>query len=187
MARGLRLAALAVLLAGCPEQIGQQCPPQTISVGQFTLSRTGVHDAGECTALLPDGGPPATPITPDDGGVFGATFCYGNNSQGGPLWLAVPGKTPRPSALLPDGGFHFPGHSDPVPGTACVCNVGFDETFDGYLTPETQPFALLPDGGFPVVTSVSGTMVDNLSTDAGSGCLCNLPCPVTFAVSGLRF
>jgi hypothetical protein len=185
--RALPLAACAVVLAGCPEQLGQQCPPQTIPVGQFTLTFVGQHPEGECTALQSDGGPPATPLTADAGGVHGATFCYGNNAQGGPLWLALPGKTPRPSPLLPDGGFHFVGHSDPVPSPACACNVGFDETFDGFLTPETQPFAIEPDGGFPAVTAVTGTLVDNLSTDAGSGCLCNLPCPMTFTVSGPRF
>ena len=185
--RGLSLLAL-LLLAACPEQVGQQCPAHSIAVGQYTLNFVGEHPAGECTATLSDGG--VVVLALDAGGSRGATLCLGSGPDGGAqLQLVVPGKGARPSDLLADGGFHFAGHSDPVPGTPCACPVAIDETFDGFLrTTPDGPVALQSDGGLPRITGLSGVLTDALSKDAGTtGCLCALPCPVTYQITGTHF
>jgi len=42
-----RLLLLSVFLAGCPEQVGQQCPARTVSIGQFALAlRTATFLSG---------------------------------------------------------------------------------------------------------------------------------------------
>ena len=186
------LHAAAVLLAGCPEQVGSQCPPRTASVGQFTLNFKGdPTDPSQCAATQLDGGPPLTPLVFEDGGSRSATICFGSGSDGGPqIQLVIPGKGTRASDLLEDGGFHFGGHSDPVGGTACICPVAIDETFDGYLQSGSAgvPFAVQADGGLPLVTAVTGSLTDTLSTPAGTtGCLCTLPCPVTYAITSSGF
>ena len=68
------------------------------------------------------------------------------------------------------------------------CFIGIDETLDGYLTtaPEGLPFKQ-DDGGIPLVSGLTGSLVDNLFAPAGTtGCLCSLPCTVTYAISGTR-
>jgi hypothetical protein len=186
------LPLLGLLLTACPDQLGQECPPNTVSVGQYTLSFAGQHPTGECAALQADGGPPATPLAVSDGGQIGATFCLGSGGSDGGARLAfiAAGKQPRYSDLLADGGFHLTGHSDPIPGTACACQVAIDESFDGNLltTPDAGPVAVRPDGGLPPITAVTGTITDNLSTPTGTtGCLCTLPCPIVWGISGTRF
>jgi hypothetical protein len=187
--QGLLVPLLGLLLAACPEQLGQQCPPQSVALGQYALSRAGRHPAGECVATQADGGGSPAPLALDDGGVLGATICLGSGSDGGPqLQLVVPGKQPRPSDLLPDGGFHFTSHTSET-GTACVCSVVIDEIFDGFLqTTPLGPVALQPDGGLPRITGITGSLTDARSADTGAtGCLCNLPCPITYSISGTRF
>ena len=185
--RKLPFAAL-FLLAACPEQVGQQCPAHAVSIGQYTLNFAGTHPTGECAAKQADGG--TAVLVLDNGGTRGATVCLGSGPDGGPqLQLVVAGKGERPSDLLADGGFHFGGHSDAVPGTPCGCAVAIDETFDGFLkTTPDGPIALQPDGGLPRITGITGSLTDTLSADAGTtGCLCALPCPVTYAITGTRF
>ncbi len=182
---------LALLLAGCPDQLGQECPPHTVSVGQYTLSFAGQHPSNECKALpSADAGTPL-PIAVDDGGQNGATFCLGSGGSdgGAQLSLVIAGKGVRTSDVLDDGGFHFTGHTDPIPGTACVCPVAIDESLDGYLqTTPAGPVAVQADGGLPAITGIAGALSDLLSTDAGTtGCLCTLPCQVTYGISGTRF
>jgi len=182
----------SLALAGCPDQIGQQCPAKTTSLGQFALARKGEHPAGECAALQADGGPPAVPLAPDDGGSLSATLCFGAGADGGPqLQLIIPTKGARPSDLLPDGGFHFVGSSAPVLGTACgaACAVAIDESFDGFLltSPVDAGFSLQADGGLPEVTGLTGTIVDDLTTSSTTGCLCTLPCQMVLSVTGTRF
>ena len=43
-----RAAVLLLLCSACPETLGQQCPPNAVAIGQYTLSLTGRHPAGEC-------------------------------------------------------------------------------------------------------------------------------------------
>jgi hypothetical protein len=193
-----RLAPLLALffLAACPESVGQQCPEKSISLGQFSLAFHAEHPPGECFASI-DGGTVALAL--DDAGSSGATFCAGTAADGGPLlYLAVPGKgtgnDARRSDLLPDGGFHFAGHTDPVSGTSCGCAIAVDESFDGYLlsAPDSGPFAVLPDGGLPRITGVAATLTDHLTTPGGicgtaGDAGCNVPCPVTYTVIGSRF
>ena len=190
--RKLPLAAL-LLLAACPEQVGQQCPAHAVALGEYTMSFAGQHETGECAATQPDGGGVPAPLAIDDGGSRGATLCLGSDTDGGPLLqLVVAGKNTRPSALLVDGGFRFVGHSDPVTGnTACGCanGVAVDETITGFLTTTAAvPVAPQSDGGLPPITGFTATLTDTLSADAGTpGCLCALPCPVTYDITGTRF
>jgi hypothetical protein len=183
------LLPLALLLTGCPEQSGLQCPPNTSTVGEYALTFTANHDAGECIArgASPDGGP--LPLALDDAGVKGATLCVGTAGDGGPeLQLLVPGKGgARKSDLLDDGGFHFVSDSVLAQGTACRCDVNDSETFDGYLL-TGAPFALRPDGGLPPVSRLSATLLDRLGA-AGSGpdCVCDLPCTFSYAIAGAPF
>ncbi len=192
----MRRAALlfTLLLAACPDTVGQQCPPRTVVVGQMGLNFTGQHDAGECVQYLDggaDSGVIVQPFTRDDGGTQPSALCYGVGSDGGQqLFLAVIGKGVRPSDLLPDGGFRFLGSTLPTPGICAGCSVAIDEVFAGYLLSGTGDagFALQADGGLPPITGLSGVLIDQLSAPQG-GCQgsCNVPCPVTYIVTGKPF
>src|SRR5262249_42820357 len=149
----------------------------------------GVHDAGkECIA--DDGGVDgAVKLTVDDLGTKAATFCSATAADGGlELQLLVAGKGGvRKGDLSPDGGFHF--DSDPVvaQATPCVCDVKDLQTLDGFLL-SNGPFALRPDGGLPPVTGVAATTVDNISiSSSDAGCLCNLPCTLTYNLTSTPF
>ena len=183
------LLPLLLLLAACPDQIGLQCPPNTSIVGQYGFAFSAAHDAGnECIAQPPDAAAPQK-LTLDDAGVKPATICVGTAADGGPqLQLLVPGKGgARKSDLLDDGGFHFVSDQVVAQGTACVCDVNDAETLDGYLL-TSGPFALQPDGGLPAVTSVAATLQDRLSAaGSGTGCICELPCTVTYSIQGTPF
>jgi hypothetical protein len=184
----LSLLALG-LLPACPEQVGQQCPPHTLPVGQYTLTFASQDAGNQCAVAQPDGGTPKPLVLQ---GQNGATFCLGSGVDGGPqLSLLVTAKQgPRLSDLRPDAGFHFTGSNPATLGsTACACAVAIDESFDGYLqTTPPGPIALEADGGLPLITGLVGTFTDTLSTPAGtSGCLCTLPCTVTSSVTGTRF
>lgn len=189
-----RLLLLALFLAGCPDQFGQQCDSNTVPIGQFNLARQGIHGAGECIGPQTDGG--RGPITPDDGGTIAAIFCYSTAPDGGPQvqLIVPPAKTRRSSALLVDGGFTFPGSSAPVGGTACdpgdggACPIGIDEVFSGHFqTGGDAGFAVQPDGGIPIVTSLTGVLLDNLTSPNAAACACALPCTVSYVVTGTRF
>lgn len=184
----IRSLPLLLLLAGCPEQSGLQCPPNTSIVGEYALTFTANHDAGECIAVDagPDGGPVKLALDPPF--VKGVTLCVATASDGGPeLQLVSPGKGLKKSDLLPDGGFHFTGAPVTQAQTACICDVNVTETIDGHLL-AGGPFELRPDGGLPLVTGISATLVDRL-TDAGSTtpCRCDLPCNVTYSLEGSSF
>lgn len=181
------LPAAALLLAGCPESIGQQCPPRTAAVGQFELALSGMHDAGtECVETFADGG--SQKLTLDDGGSNAGALCYANSGQSQQLYFVAPGKQARPSDLLPDGGFHFVGHTEPITGICNGCAVTIDEAFDGFIQsgPAGTPFSLQSDGGLPLVRGLTGTLVDSLTSDAG-GCQCNVPCSISYSVTGSPF
>jgi hypothetical protein len=180
------LLPLALLLAACPEQVGQQCPPNTSVVGQYTLSLAAQRVPGECT-LSSDGGH----LTVDQPSQ-GSTLCAGAGSDGGQqLILRVAGQSGvRNSPLLPDGGFHFENDAGPATGTACGCNVIIVETLDGFLLTGAADagFAPQPDGGLPLVTALSATLTDHLSpTDPTQSCLCTFPCTVSYIIAGTRF
>lgn len=185
---------LALFCAGCPDTIGQQCPPKTVTVGQFALSFAGEHLTGECVQYLDggvDAGVIAQPFTFDDGGTRPSALCFGIGGDGGPqLFLAVPGKGARPSDLLPDGGFLFVGSTPATSGICAGCLVAIDESFTGFLKTGAADagFALLADGGLPSVTSLVGVLTDHLTAPQG-GCQnsCNVPCSVTYAVTGTPY
>lgn len=181
------LLPLALLLAACPDQVGQQCPPSTSPVGQYTLVFAPQRVPGECT-LTTDGGH----LTVDNHSSQGATVCVGAGSDGGPqLNLVLAGQAGvRKSDLMEDGGFHF--QSDPVvaSGTACGCDVSDTETLDGFLLTGAADagFALQPDGGLPPVNALSATLTDHLTqTSSPQPCLCTFPCTLTYIIAGTRF
>ncbi|TMA29265.1 MAG: hypothetical protein E6J78_02595 [Deltaproteobacteria bacterium] len=183
----LRFFPLLLLLAGCPEELGQQCPPNGVAIGQYAYGLAGQHLAGECKSLQSDGG--KLPLAADDGGVSPAVLCTTRGDDGGPqLYLSIAGRGQRPAVSFGDGGFRFVGHADPTPGTACLCAVAIDDTFDGVLTGAWDgSFPVLPDGGLPLVTGFSGSLVQNLTAPSDAGCLCDLPCSVTWTVTGSRY
>lgn len=135
-----------------------------------------------------DAGP--TPLAVPDGGSVGATLCFGNGDGGPQLELVIAGKGLRTSALSADGGFQFVSPvTDPTGGIACggTCLISIAETLSGALqTPPDAGFALEPDGGLPQLTGFTGTLSDELTTPDATQCSCNLPCAVSYAVSGTR-
>jgi hypothetical protein len=181
-------AALA-LLAGCSEQASLNCPSGTASVGQLTLSFAGQHPTGECIATSADGGDAGVgPITLDDGGQSGSNLCFGTAPDGGPQLTLILQTTTRIAPIV-DGGFFFSGADDGgTNGTACVCGVAIVETFAGSLAGTAADGGIdLPlDGGPPLVTGLSGTLMDTLTpVDAGDPtCTCTMPCTVTYGIEG---
>jgi hypothetical protein len=184
-------AFLVLLLAGCPEEIGLSCPPGSTSVGQFVLNFAGQHPAGECVAISVDGGDAGIgPLALADGGEQSANVCFGLGDGGGPqISLVIPSKGVRLSPLGDGGSFDFGNNNTaPTPGTGCICPVAISEDFAGNLvglTPDAG-FALQSDGGLPVVAGLNATVKDTLTAAADAGCICNLPCTVTYAITGTR-
>jgi hypothetical protein len=182
------MAALG-LLAACSEQASLNCPSGTASVGQFTLSFAGQHSSGECIATSADGGDAGIgPVTLDDGGQSGSNLCFGAGPDGGPELTLILQTTTRTAPLV-DGGFLFSGADDGgTNGTGCVCGVAIVETFAGSLAGSAADGGIdLPaDGGPPLVTGLSGTLMDVLTpVDAGDPtCTCTMPCTVTYGISG---
>jgi hypothetical protein len=179
------------LLAGCPETVGQQCPSNSVPIGQYTLAFSLLHPADECKLIKdPDSGTALdASLGQTDAATQTATLCAGSGDAGAvALTLAVPGKASRTSELRDGGVFAFTGHTDPTGGTVCACALGIDETFGGTLqVPGDAGFALLSDGGFPLVTGMVGTLSDAVSSPEQANCLCNVPCTLQYGVDGTRF
>jgi hypothetical protein len=184
------LLPLALLLAACPEQVGQQCPPNTSVVGQYTLNFHAQHPPGECL-VTNDGGQPPSPLALDDAGSRAATLCLAGTGDGGlPLLdLVVAGQGGlRNSDVSADGGFHFASAPVVAQGTPCGCDVTDVETLDGFLLTGTDAgFALQPDGGLPPVPALSATLTDHLTATPSPQCLCTFPCTQTYVIVGTRF
>jgi hypothetical protein len=186
------LALAPALLFGCPASTTQQCPPAASVLGQYNLMLALQHSASECRVTrLADGGATDAGLGTDIDAGRPVTLCAGPGGDGGTLlYLARIGVAgaPSTSALAPDGGFSFRSESTyGATSTACACPIDNVETFAGGLqtTSADGGFALGPDGGVPLVTSVSGSVVDHLT---GTGtCSCNVPCDVRYDVSGARF
>lgn len=186
------LALSPALLFGCPTSSTQQCPPASTVLGQYDLMLSLQHPASECRVTqLADGGATDAGLGADIDAGRPVMLCAGQGADGGMLlYLARIGVAGAPSnsALAPDGGFSF--RSESIYGstsTACACTIDNVETFAGGLqtTSGDGGFALAPDGGFPFVTSISGSVVDHLT---GTGtCSCNVPCDVSYTVTGGRF
>jgi hypothetical protein len=187
----LPLAAVA-LIAGCPTEIGLQCPPNTQAIGQFTLNFTG-NDAGNaCVAVSVDGGDAGIgPLTLADAGQSAGTICFGApDKDGNQLSLVISGKGSRPGSFLAGGGFAFASDAGPTAGTACVCPVSIVETFSGHFVSVANAadggFALLPDGGIPPVVGLTGALTDTLTAGSAADptCICKSPCTVSYNVVG---
>ena len=184
----LALAILAV--AGCPSEQNVNCPPGTSSIGQFTLTFAGQHDAGECVATSLDGGDGGFlgPLALADGGQSAGNICFRETNDGGQVTLILAGKNDR-SSPLQDGGFVFQGGTaSATNGTACLCPVNITEVFSGVLVPPDPDagFTRLADGGIPFPVALNGTLEDTLTAaDAGDPtCACAMPCTVTYGVAG---
>jgi len=191
MGRLVFALALLFLATGCPETLSASCPTSSTAAGNFTLNLALQPSSPQCKVILGlDGGPAdgdvaATPTAQT------ATICSGPDpSDGGPIvYLAVQNRAARQSPLAPDGNFTFTTTSTNVGGTVCNCGLDIVETITGVLVPATPgPFQFGPDGGLtPPVGTISGTLVDALAVTAGgSGCLCNVPCNLTYQLTGTK-
>jgi hypothetical protein len=193
MGRFLCALTLLFLATGCPESLSASCPTSSVAAGNFALNLALQPSSSQCRVVLAvDGGPAdgdvASPPTSQ-----AATICSGPDpADGGPVvYLAVENRTLRQSALGPDGNFAFTTISPNVTGRVCgtACPLDITETITGSLVPSTPgPFHLGPDGGLtPAIASISGTLVDAVAvTPGGTGCLCNLPCNLTYQLSGTK-
>lgn len=185
----LPLAAVA-LIAGCPVEVGFQCPPNTQPVGQFTLSFAAADAGNACVAVSRDGGDAGIgPLTLADAGQSAGTFCFGApNSDGQQLSLVISGKGSRSGAYLDGGGFLFDAGTPATSGTACVCPVTIGESFTGRFIGINQDagFLLQADGGLPPAVGITGTLTDTLTqADAGDpNCICSTPCTISYTVTG---
>jgi hypothetical protein len=185
----LPLAAVA-LVAGCPTEIGGQCPPNTQPIGQFTLNFAAADAGNACVAVSQDGGDAGIgPLTLLDAGQSAGNFCFGAaDKDGKQLSLVISGKGSRGGYLLPGGGFIFDAGTGATSGTGCVCQVTIEEDFAGTfvgLSNTDGGVVLLPDGGFPPVVGITGSLTDTLTGTAGDGtCICKSPCTVSYSVVG---
>jgi hypothetical protein len=181
--------ALAVASAGCPDSLGQRCPPTSLPSGNFELSLTLQHTADECVVTRnPDGGPP-----PADGSIVPplqrvqSTLCAGNADAGATVYLVVANSDViRQSPLDADGGFTFV--SPPLIGaqTLCGCTADVNETISGTLVGGgTTGFTLGSDGGLvPQPTGMDGMVLQTLTTADAGACLCSIPCAEHYTLTG---
>jgi hypothetical protein len=183
----LAIATAALLLAGCPETLGPQCPSNTTPIGLYALNLSVQHDAGECVVTQIDGGPADASLAADDAGQRGVTFCATSTGGGYDLTMVVSGQSLQKTAHLEgDGSFQFFTDAGPTPFTECNCSPTLSEAFAGQLLlPADAGFAILPDGGLPLVVGVAGSIHDRLS-DGTPACTCNIPCDVWYSVAGTR-
>src|SRR5256885_2443850 len=190
---GRLVCALALLVCGtgCRESLPASCPTGSVAAENFSLGLARQPGPPQCGVIRTlDGGPAdgdvaATPT------LQAATICSGPDpADGGTLvYLAVQNRSSRQSPLSPDGNFTFTTSSGNVGQTVCSCPVDIQETITGVLVPATPgSFHPGPDGGLtPAIGSISGTLVDALNATAGGAkCLCNLPCNLTYQLTGTR-
>jgi hypothetical protein len=184
----ISLLMVALLTAGCPETLQQQCPGGTTSVGAFTLT-FNPDDAGDTCRVVKtvDGGPSDASI--QSPGPTQATLCT-SPADGGVINLVLTGQQTRTSSLDDAGHFLFKTRSDGVANTQCGCVINIAETFGGTLIARAGgPAVFDPDGGLPPVGSIDASLVDDVtSADGGTAdCRCNLPCPLRYSVQGTPF
>ena len=185
------LFALLVLATGCPESLSASCPTGSAAAGNFNLGLALQASSPQCRVILAVDGGPADGDVAATPSSQAATICSGPDpADGGTLvYLAVQNRSARQSPLSPDGNFTFTTNSTNVTGSVCNCPVDINETITGTLLPATPgAFQQGPDGGLtPAIGSISGTLVDALSvTTGGTGCLCNVPCNLTYQLTGTR-
>jgi hypothetical protein len=182
------LAAVA-LIAGCPVEVGFQCPANTQPVGQFTLTFAAADAGNACVAVSHDGGDAGIgPLTQTDAGPSAGTFCFGApDSHGQQLQLVISGKGSRAGFYLDGGSFLFDAGTPATNGTACVCPVTIGESFSGRFIgiDADAGFPFLPDGGLPPAIGVTGTLTDTLTGNASdTSCICATPCTIRYNVVG---
>jgi hypothetical protein len=191
MKRLLLGVPLLVFATGCPSSNVSGCPTTSTPVGDFTLALTLQPSTPQCKVVLSlDGGPAdgnvaATPTSQN------ATLCAGPDDAGvQQIYLAVENRTVTPpTPLVPDGSLAFSTTSSGVQQTVCNCAINIKEDITGFMIPSTPGnFTLSADGGLsPSIASISGSLVDSVSANAGvTGCLCNVPCNLTYSMSGTR-
>jgi hypothetical protein len=191
-------ALLVLLVAGCPDTLGQLCPsPGTTSVGNFNLTlslqpsaqQCVVYDGGVPTSLA-DGGPQFGNVAPLSG-----SLCEGSLDGGARrVFLALPNQVTRESALGTNGEVSFtlidggPTQNQNVSQTPCGCSIDYVETIAGILIPAGDAgIAIAPDGGLTAsVAAIDGSVVDQVTMSAGAtNCLCKpIPCDLHYQMSG---
>jgi hypothetical protein len=188
MRRLLCLAASAISFAACSGSSSLNCPTNSLSAGQFTLTLALQHTPDECLILRQaDGGPgPADgSISPSPQSVVSA-FCAANTDAGATLYLVVANSSVvRQSPLDSDGGFTFVSPTLSGAQTVCNCTADVNESITGTLLGAGDGgFAVIPDAGLvPQPTQVTGSVLQTLTTDAGN-CLCNMPCAEHYTLIG---
>ena len=191
MRRTLLLAAFALASAGCPDDLAQRCPPESVPSGHYTITTTvdagpadchltakadgGPLDPGEDTSIL------TSPVSSTD-----SILCAGDTDAGPTVYLVVStSQLIRQTPLAPDGGFTF---ISTVPQVASVCNCTADvtETISGeFLGGGSSGFALGADGGLvPQPTGMDGSMLQTLTNPDGGACHCNIPCALNYTLIG---
>ena len=189
MRRTLLLAVLALAAAGCPDDLAQRCPPESLPSGHYTLTTTVVDTPDECLVVRSaDGGPP-----PKDGSILlsresstDSILCAGNSDAGPTVYLIVANSSVvRQTPLDPDGGFAFLSTQLQAP-SLCSCTTDVNETISGlFLGGGSSGFGLGADGGLePQPTGINGSIVQTLSNPDGGPCLCDIPCALHYMLSG---
>jgi hypothetical protein len=192
MMRLLCAVCLLLLATGCPSSNAAACPSTSTQAGDFTLALVLQPSAGQCRVTLnadsgPADGDVATAPAPQN-----ATMCVGRDPDGGGdlLYMAVDNRTLRQSPFNPDGSFNFATLSSGIGGTVCGCAVDIGETITGVILPATPGgvFQIAPDGGqlTPAIETIQGSLVDTLDAGALTGCLCNIPCNLTYTMIGTK-
>ena len=187
------LASVAVCAAGCTETLQQQCPPNSTTVGGFTLKFSGLDKGDSCIVnLAADGGPldASVAATPAD---TAATLCA-NGNDGGTIVLLVANQQSRTSTVDDGGNFSFASAALGIAGTQCNCPIDINETLSGTLVGKDGGPALFDvDGGLAPVGNIDAGLVDAVTaTDAGAGvdagvCRCNTPCALRYGINGVPF
>lgn len=191
MRRTFLLALFALAAAGCPDELAQRCPPESVPSGHYTLTTTVDASVDECRRIaLPDGGP----LQPsDDASVLisstsstDSILCAGDSDAGPTVYLVVATSgIVRQTPLDPDGGFTFVSNVPQVQ-SVCSCTTDVTETISGvFLGGGSSGFSLGADAGLvPQPTGMDGSMVQTLTNPDGGACLCNIPCALRYTLIG---
>lgn len=191
MRRTLLLAALALASAGCPDDLAQRCPPESVPSGHYTLTTTVQQTPDECLLVrIADGGPlppgADASILLSEQSSTDSILCAGNSDAGPTVYLVVAtSRVVRQTPLDPAGGFTFLSMVPQV-SSLCSCTADVNETISGvFLGGGSGGFGLGADGGLaPQPTGMDGSMLQTLTNPDGGPCLCNIPCALHYALIG---
>ena len=192
MRRTFVLVLFALSAAGCPDDLAQRCPAESVPSGHYTLSTTVKQIANECLLVrLADGGP----YPPDaDASILNSQvsstdsiLCAGNSDAGPTVYLVVSSsQLVRQAPLDPAGAFTFVSPTLPQQPTLCSCTTDINETISGvFLGGGSSGFGLDADGGLvPQPTAIDGSVDQTLTNPDGGLCLCDIPCALHYVLTG---